>query len=38
VKHPHGCDTQQPRVVHWCKHPFCPYKPLPPPPPPLVDS
>ena len=32
VKHHHPCDTAQPRVVHWCKHPFCPYK-LPPPPP-----
>jgi hypothetical protein len=24
VKHKHPCDTQQPRTVHWCKHPFCP--------------
>lgn len=33
VRHKHGCDTEPPRAVHWCKHPFCPYK-LPPPPPP----
>ena len=26
-------DTPQPRVVHWCKHPYCPYQPPPPPPP-----
>lgn len=26
----HPPDTPQPRVVHWCKHPFCPYR-LPPP-------
>ena len=29
LKAAHPPDTPQPRVVHWCKHPYCPYK-LPP--------
>ena len=31
--HPHPCDTPTPKLLHWCKHPYCPYQ-LPPPPPP----
>ena len=30
--HPHPCDTPTPKLLHWCKHPYCPYQ-LPPPPP-----
>ena len=33
LKAAHPPDGPQPRVVHWCKHPYCPYKPAPPPPP-----
>lgn len=29
VKTAHGPDTPQPRVVVWCKKPFCPYKLVP---------
>ena len=32
LKTAHPPDTPQPRVVQWCKHPYCPYKPPPPPP------
>eukprot|EP01047_Picozoa_sp_COSAG01_P018720 COSAG01_NODE_1020_length_12097_cov_3.014919_12_plen_590_part_00 len=31
LKAAHPPDAPQPRVVHWCKHPYCPYKPAPPP-------
>ena len=33
LKAAHPPDAPQPRIVHWCKHPYCPYKPPPPPPP-----